>query len=405
MSKIYVLGIDSSDSLRSKQGILERCVLVIASKRQAAFLGNISVPIYPVTPLDEACEQIKQGLSRGNVCVLASGDPLFYGIGRTLIKKFGESRVEIHPALSSLQEAFSRFKFSWDDARIVSLHGRSPHHLPGLLLQSPKSFLFTDRTNSPDRIAATLLDYLTLIGDTHLKEEIMVHVAENIGAADEKISSGTLVETARNTYNPTNVMCLLVPETGRPCRFGLTVEEIAHSRGLITKDEVRAVTLHKLRLPHRGIIWDIGGGSGSVSVEMAALNPALTIYTVEHRNEEIAHIKENIRRFNLFNIVPVHGRAKDTMEALPPPDRVFVGGSDGEMESILAQATSRMAEGGRIVVNSVTRKTRTTTPELMSQYGLKAESVTIAVTREETEKTGNMVKKQANPITIITGTQ
>ena len=400
MSKIYVLGIDSSGSLKAKRKILERCGLIIASKRLAALLGNTFVPIHPIAPIEEACEQIRQGLSCGNVCVLASGDPLFYGIAGKLIKKFGKNQVEVHPALSSLQEAFARFKLSWDDANIISLHGRRPHHIPGLLLQKSKSFVFTDKTNSPDSIAATLLNYLDLVGADHLKQQIVVHIAENLGSADEKVSSGTLIEVAENSYGPMNVLCLLVPEIEKPCCFGLTTEEIAHSRGLITKDEIRAVALHRLRLPHQGILWDIGGGSGSISIEAAALNPTLTIYIVEHRKEEIANIKKNICRFNLFNIVPMHGRAKEVFNDLPDPDRVFVGGSDGEMEEILAQAASRLSFGGRVVVNSVTKKTSEITPKIMKKHGLAPDAVTITVTRENTD-----AKKQPNPITIITGTK
>jgi precorrin-6Y C5,15-methyltransferase (decarboxylating) len=281
---------------------------------------------------------------------------------------------------------------------VVSLHGRSARHLPGLLLAHPKTFVFTDKTNSPDSIARLILAYLALIGAREIRKNCLLHVAEDLGSGREKIRSGSLDEIAERHFSDLNVLCIVLPKA--PCRpgFGLSEDDISHSRGLITKDEIRAATLHRLRLPRTGVFWDIGGGSGSISVEAAAMHPRLTVYTVEHKDEELDNIKENIRRFGLFNIIPVAGRAADVIAGLPDPDAVFVGGSGGELERIITQSAARLSAVGRLVVNGVMEKTRVEAPRLMEAQGMTVESSRITLHRE-----GPDGPLAFNPITIMVG--
>lgn len=401
MSEIFVIGVDSNglsshhDDVRKK---LFHCTRIVCSKRLAACLDAPSAEIFPITPLQEAFAGIEQGLRSGNVAVLASGDPLFFGIGSRIIEHFGGDRVKVYPALSSLQEGFARFKMSWTDAAMVSLHGRTRHHLPGLLLCREKTFVLTDRLHNPAKIAAVLLAYLEGIDEQRITKNIVCHVAENIGMEGEKTTSGSLAEIAHMEFAALNVLCLVVPDLPTRPVFGLRESDFCHSRGLITKDEVRAATLHRLHLPRRGIFWDIGGGSGSVSIEAAAMSPRLTVYTVEHKDEELANIKGNIRRYGLFNIIPTSGRAADLVADLPPPDGVFIGGSSGELEEVVATAAATMEPGARIVVNGVTEKTITDAPKIMRRHGMHVESSTITVTRE-----GPDGPQSFNPITIMVG--
>lgn len=400
-TKINIIGIEDALSLQLHQKVLKQCTLIIATNRHAGLLQTSSIPVHPITPLKKAFDEMKRHLAmdRGPICVLASGDPLFFGIAGTIIQQFGASRVQVFPALSSLQMACARFKLPWNDAHLLSLHGRRSSHLPGLLLNHAKSLAFTDNHNSPDTIAGALLEYLYLIGEETLPNTIIMHIAENLGMDGECISHCSLQEAATRKFSNLNVIAVQVPELRPSTPFGLNVEELAHSRGLITKDEVRAVSLHALRLPPRGIFWDIGGGSGSISIEAAAIQPELIIYTVEHRAEELANIKENIKRFQLFNIIPLAGRAKDLLNTLPPPDRIFVGGSDGEMGTIINTAARRLPAEGRIVVNSVTERTRKSTPQLLQDAGFFLRLSTISICREE-----GGTSSPLNPITIITGT-
>lgn len=403
MYKLFVLGIAESILSASQEKILAQCIVIVGTKRFIALTAHLSCRFTPITPLTEALDSIRTSLQKGNVAVLASGDPLFYGIGRRILAEFPENIVRIYPALSSLQRACALFKIPWDDAKITSLHGRNTGHIPSLLLRNQKNLVLTDTDNSPDRIAGQLFDYLQLIGETALPDRIEMLVAEDLGLASEKLFRGTLFEAGKQQFSSLNIVCLLVPDLSENTtyRFGLTENSIQHSRGLITKNEVRAATFHSLQLPSKGIFWDIGAGSGSLSIEAARSNPELTIYAIEHKPEELENIKNNIVKFGCYNIVPVFGRAPEELVNLPDPDRVFIGGSSGSLADIVDLVTRRLDTDGRLVINGVIEKTVQEAPELMNKHGFTVVSSVIKVTRTESDgRTSDF-----NPITIMTGTR
>ena len=403
MYKLSVLGIAGSLLSSAQEKILAECTLIVGTKRFIELASHLPCRSMAITPLTAALATIRTSLQEGNVAVLASGDPLFYGIGRRLLAEFPENIVQVYPALSSIQRACALFKIPWDDARITSLHGRTSAHIPGLLLAGDKNLVLTDKENSPELIAGRLLDYLHGIGDTFLPNTIKMLVAEDIGLESEKLFSGDLLQGSKQTFSSLNILCLLVPKTsaGMDYRFGLTEDTIQHSRGLITKNEVRAATLHQLQLPSKGVFWDIGAGSGSLSIEAARLNPDLIIYAVEHMEEELENIKNNIVKFRCYNIVPVFGRAPEALIHLPAPDRVFIGGSSGSLSGIVELLDRRLPSDGRLVINGVIEKTVLAAPELMKKYGFKVSSSVLQVTR--TKPDGKAI--DFNPITIMTGTR
>lgn len=401
MFKIVIIGVPCSGLEPRQRQLLESCGAVCGSERLLAMIGELKGPVIPITPLNKALVAIRKNLTATHVGVLASGDPLFFGIARRLLAEFEAGQLEIHPALSSMQEAFARFKLPWDDAGLVSLHGRSHDHVPGLLLSRAKTFVFTDKDHSPAYLARELISYLELIEDSRLIAACRVMVAENIGLENERIFRGTPAETVKKIFSDLNVFCLLSPGTDQRERLGLSEKEVTHSRGLITKDEVRAVTLHRLRLPAEGVFWDVGAGSGSVALEAARLNPGLTIYAVEKKEEELANIKANIRRHRCYNIVPVAGEAQRLLPHLPAPDRVFIGGHGGEIAAIINQAAQRLAGKGRLVINGVLDKTIKAAPQLMAEQGLGVEMCSMEIRRRQ-PGTDEII---LNPITIMTGSR
>lgn len=398
-NKIHIIGVSSSELSSEKRNILTECSLIVGGKRLLHLCDDIPVKTVSITPLNTALAIIRENLAKGNVAVLASGDPLFFGIGKRLIVEFGSEAVQIYPVLSSLQEAFSRFKLPWDDAKIISLHGRNHIHTPGLLLANTKTVVFTDNENSPDKLAAIIVDYLERIGEHSLLADCEILVAEDLGSDDEKLYSGSLQETAASSFSSLNVMCLLSPKNEFESSFGLHEEEIQHSRGLITKAEIRAITLHRLHLPNEGVFWDVGAGSGSISIEAARMNPGLTVYAIERKQEELENIKANIRKYGCYNVIPVAGNALDVLANLPAPHRVFIGGNGGQLEGIVREAASRMADGGSVVANGVIEKTITQAPKIMKDQGLTVTQSRINFSRTDTD--GQEVV--FNPITIITG--
>jgi precorrin-6Y C5,15-methyltransferase (decarboxylating) len=399
---VHLIGVECSGKF-STQGLelIRNCRTLVLSGRHRALLSAIlddlkAVRLIPIAPVQDALQQAARFLTEGDVVVLASGDPLFFGIGRTLLHFFGHDRIAIYPALSSMQLAFSRFKIPWDDAKFLSLHGRTACNLATLLIHD-KVFLFTDLTSSPDRIAKSLL---TECG-SGINTEYVVHVAENIGLDNEKLHTGTLAEIAEQTFDPLNVM-ILIKTSPSPMipSFGLTEEEITHSRGLISKSEVRAASLHALRLPRQGVFWDVGAGSGSVGLEAARLFPELQVMAVEREEEQIKNIQKNRERFQAWNLKHFHGSAMAILKDLPSPDRVFIGGSGGQLRDIIDQAAERLRPGGRIVVNAVLEKTAQEAPAYLHAQGL---AVTLSEIKVNRRHYPEQQSQALHPITIIVG--
>ena len=405
MFRIFLIGVGSQGLTGEQAGMLARCGLIVGDIRHLALVEEMAGEKLAISPLAPVLERIRLVLASGDVGVLASGDPLFFGIGRRLLKEFKHEQLVVFPALSTMQEACARFKLPWDDMALVSLHGRKALHAPGLLLAREKTFAFTDHRNTPARLARQLVEYLKLIEADDLLVQCRVHVAENLGAKEERLFSGTLAEAAGQEFAGLNVLIVTRP---RPATedlpvFGLSEEEIAHSRGLITKDEMRAVTLHALRLPSRGVFWDLGAGSGSISVAAARMHPGLTVCAVDHTAESMANVQRNIRRFGCYNVIPVQGAAPAVLSSLPDPDRVFIGGSGGKLSEIIGQAARRLPSGGRLVVNGVTGQTVAEAPQCMVDHGLQ-----VAMTRIQIERTTFPEREPGtilNPITVMTGSK
>lgn len=400
MFKIFLIGIAANRVEPDQLKVISDCKLVVSSSRHQPLVAKTGRNIVPITPLQQMLENVASALHNGNVAILASGDPLFFGVGRKIIQRFGAEHVRITPALSSVQLACARLQEPWDDMHILSLHGRRHEHLPGTILQHSRTMLFTDPMNSPDRIAEVLLNALQNLGDHKLIEAVKVAVVENAGLDSERVTRGSLKEISGQSFEPLNLMLIKQPKRESAIRFGLSQADFNHSRGLITKDEVRAATLHQLRLPEGGVFWDVGAGSGSVSVAGGILNPDLQVYAIERHPEELANIKANIIKHSAFNVQVIEGAAPDMLADLPNPNRVFIGGSGGNLEGILNHCVPRLVQGGRIVVNSVLEKTARLAPEILHCLQLKVDVRRISVSRwnygEETEK-------KLNPITLVTG--
>lgn len=408
-SVIHIFGVDGSGiDIALLLPALKKAVAVVSGRRVydtlRKQLRDDPLPrLIPVVPLADCITSMKDCLEEGDVVVLASGDPLFFGIGRRMIETFPDCPIDVHPAVSSMQLAFARFGIPWDDAKFVSLHGRSSDkYLGSRLLRHAKVFLLTDPRNSPDVIAEKMLRQY----DREVTETVRCHVGECLGLPAERLHSGSLSEIAAKTFVDPNVMILLNPEVHDREKtvplFGLKEKEISHSRGLLTKNEVRAAAIHALRLPRHGVLWDVGAGSGSVGLEAGRVFPQMDVFSVEKEEEQWKNIEENIKRFKVLNMNLIKGDAPDSLKGLPLPDRVFIGGSGGNLQPILEYCVEQLLPGGIVVVNAVIARTANLAPEILYTLGLEVEIKEIAVQRfsypqEETQR--------FNPITIIVGSK
>jgi precorrin-6Y C5,15-methyltransferase (decarboxylating) len=286
------------------------------------------------------------------VCVLASGDPFFYGVGRAVVDAVGAEHVDVVPNVSSAQWAFAKVGESWHDAAFVSVHGRTMRGLSVRLRHARKAALLTDAEHSPPRIAAHLLDY----GDRTWR----AWVCENLAGDGERVRSFTLEDLAKVTdVGALNVLLLVRDATWRPPASIPYRPEDSFARrmpkkGLITKREVRILSFAALDLRPADVVWDIGAGSGAVAIEAALLAYEGRTYAVEVEAEGASICRDNVRSHGADNVEVIEGRAPDALAALESPDAVFIGGSKGSMQEIIDVAWKRLSPGGRIVANAIT---------------------------------------------------
>jgi len=353
----------------------------------------------PIVPLDTCFTAVTDVLSRHSVLFLLSGDPLFFGLGKRIGGMFPGANIRYLPALSYMQRCFAHIGMNWEDAEFHSVHGR-PLETLAQKITCKKLFVFTDPQNSPDAIAGFLRKRL---GDE--ASAYTVHVGEQIGTVRERFITGSLEDIAAMTFAQPNSMILLdtSDEDRRiQARFGLHEHDIHHSRGLITKDEVRAAVIHRLRLPEGGVFWDIGAGSGSISIEAARLHRSLSVYAVEKNREQLGNISTNRSKYGCRNIQIVDGAAPEILADLPIPDCVFIGGSGGRLEDIIAYLDTRFTTPLHVVVTAVLEKTAKTAPEKLHAAGFDV-AVSIIKTSRFTYPEQDTIT--FNPITIICGTR
>jgi precorrin-6Y C5,15-methyltransferase (decarboxylating) len=348
--------------------------------------------------LSQALEYIDEQRRQRRVVVLASGDPLFFGIAGIVTRKLGANAVNLHPQVSSLQLAFARLGEAWQDAGLESVHGRPMKGLAQRIDGQKKVALLTDETNNPAEIAKYLLHY----GMT----EYDAFVGENLGGEEERYGHWSLAEMAESTFSPLNVVILLRRSDAPPSRkgFGFEDEEFSQrkpDKGLITKKEIRVLSLSELKLSETSIVWDIGAGSGSVAVECARLASRGEVYAIEKNEDDLANVIENQIKFRT-DFTVVHGKAPQGLEHWPDPDAVFIGGSGGELKELIALCVNRLRPEGRIVINAATIETLATAQEALKESGCVPRISLVQVSRSKPIL--HMTRFEGlNPIYIITG--
>ncbi|MGO9016077.1 MAG: precorrin-6y C5,15-methyltransferase (decarboxylating) subunit CbiE [Dissulfurispiraceae bacterium] len=416
-NKITVIGIGYKPFDKKTREIVLSSDVIVASKRLLdVFQGYVEFEdvrdkVMVLNNINETIEFIRINYKTKKIALIASGDPMFSGIGRRAVDELGKDAVEIIPDLSSIQIAFSRIKEPWDDAFLISLHGgpdpakrrRLPYEIqeiPLLVERHNKIAILTDRENNPVEIARIL----SLSPIAHSLSP-MLYVCEKLGYADEKITVGSPEDIAGKFFSDPNVVIILsskpIARGSKPSAitFGLREDEISHSRGLITKDEIRSVTIHKLRLPQSGVFWDIGSGSGSIAIEAARLFPGLKVFAIEKNNEQIQNIKKNKIRFEASNIEIVEGVAPDVLKELPSPDRVFIGGSGGQLEEIISLLTKKMFSGVA-VINATKIETLARAITEMQKAGFRVDISQVSVSRTKAVDNGNFLSA-LNPVFIV----
>jgi len=354
---VYIVGVgdDGMAGLtESARRIVAEASLLAGSPRMLEAADGSAEKLPFTSDLEAAVRKIDQESKRRKVVVLVGGDPLFYGVAQLLVDRLGKDRVEITPHVSSMQLAFARVKEDWDEAFLGDASRHGIEQILDRIRVSERAGLFTTETWPPQLVARAM----TAAG----LDAFRIYVCENLGTRNEVVTQGSPSEIAEMEFGPLAVM-VLVRETGIPDPqrrggamrlFGNPDDAFRQSRpkrGLLTPAEVRVLALAELNLRPEHNFWDVGAGSGAVSIEAAKLAPKGRVFAIEPDNDDAALIRQNAETFGATNIDVIVERAPGVFSRLPIPDAVFIGGLGRETVGILGAAFARLKPGGHLAVN------------------------------------------------------
>lgn len=392
---ISVIGLHGGESFgRAASSALAAADVVVAAPRHAGQVarGAHQRHIELSGPLHAVLDQVEAAQGAGEtVAVLASGDPGFFGIVRMLGERFGTDHIEVHPAPSSVALAFGRIGTNWDDAVVVSAHGRPMAAALDAVARFPKVAVLTAPQHTPELLGKALAD--AGCGPR------TVAVASRLGEPGEAVARTGLAGLAAGTFDPMSIVIFLDPvgegaADDASLTWGLAEQEFDHRGGLITKSEVRAVALGKLSLPRNGVLWDVGAGSGSAGIECARLSPRLRVIAIERSEDDAGRIRANAKRHGVAVEVVV-GSAPEALADLPQPDRVFAGG--GGMD-VVRTCFDALAPGGTLVATHVL------VDRAADAWALLGNSVQIAASRAVPIADGFRLDAQ-NPVFVSWGSR
>ena len=326
--------------------------------------------------------------------VLLSGDIGFYSGATALYDKLGAYEVESIPGISSLVYFCAKLHTTWQDVTLVSAHGRE-HDAVGAIQSNAKTFCLTGGKTKVEDICRELTQ--RGLGD------VEIAAGERLSYDDERIVRGAARELCEQKFADLAVMVAwnpspLVREYGAPA---LPDSAFERGRAPMTKEEVRALAIAKLRIAPNHVVWDVGAGTGSVSIEAALAANRGTVYAVEKKGDALDLLERNRASHGLPNMVVVAGEAPAALEELPAPDRVFIGGSSGELGTIVnvaAAANPRV----RICATAVTIETLGALMECLKDNGIDdADIVQVAVSRADKVGSYHLMRAE-NPIYLVT---
>jgi len=406
MNTINVIGIGQGkkDLTPAHLKLIQEADLLVGGRRHLELFGCHGKETLVISgAIEHLIDQIKEQMLCKKIVVLASGDPLFYGIGTTLTRFIENRYLKIHPNISSVSAAFAAIGESWHDAKIISLHGKTGHNFPfSSLAGEAKVAFLTDKNQDPGFIASMLL--------RKKLSNFRFYVLENLGDdKKEKISwfedYGKILSLE---FAHPNIVVLL--KSGNPRHFvspethiGMDDSLYRHSNGLITKSEIRSITLSKLELVKKDhILWDIGSGSGSVGIEASFQVPWGQVFAIEKNQDRIPDIIRNIQMFNQSNIKILNLDFPEGSEQLPDPDRIFIGGGGSQLEPIMETCCLRLQEQGTMVINTILIQNMVTAIRVLKKNHFSPEMVHIQVSRSKPMPYGDRLDP-LNPVWIISG--
>ena len=416
---IDVIGTDAGApaSLPAPQQTLLRAAAVIAAPQrlQAAlqdWLGDAKPELLNSDEPRALVDNLKSRAADQAVVVLASGDPLWFGLGRILCDRIGAERLRFHPAPTSLQLAFSRIGRPWQDADWVSLHGRDPEILASTLQKRPAALAVLTDPNQGGAITVQ-----QMLRSSGLEASTDLWLCENLGHPDERVQLIAPHAALPTDLQPLLIALLIAREPAAPDPHqlplfglddGLYLQHSDHP-GLMTKREVRIQLLAELALPPQGVLWDLGAGTGSVGLEALRLRPGLQLLAVERRAGGAQLIQRNAQRLGVSPAAVLEADATTVLNGglpsqLSQPDRVLLGGGGAQRERLLQEVLTRLRSGGVVVIPLASIEALASVRPLLENAGLAVRVQQLQAWRGQPLGDGTRLAPM-NPTLIVTGTK
>ena len=393
--KVYLIGMGMGhpDTLTARAAAaIAACPVLLGAPRLLEPYGDHTC--VPLVRSQEIADYIDSA-PKGPVGVLLSGDLGFYSGARGLWQALAGHEIISIPGISSLSYFCAALGTPWQDAHVVSVHGRQADPV-GAVRSHPKTFLLTGGATRAQDVCAAL--------DRAGLGDLDCAVGERLSYPDERIVTGAAHTLAGETFDDLSVMLVYNPApVQRPWQApGLRDGDFQRGEAPMTKEEIRWLAVCKLRLAPCHVVWDVGAGTGSVSAECAQAACQGQVYAVERDREALELLAANRAGLGLSNLAIVPGAAPAALAPLPAPDRVFIGGSGGSLEAIVRLALEKNP-AARIVITAITLETLAQATALCRALDLAdVEIVQVAVTRTRRVGGYHMAQGQ-NPVWIISG--
>jgi precorrin-6Y C5,15-methyltransferase (decarboxylating) len=364
--------------------------LVLTTPRLFTKLGHLN-PNSKVCGLSEIEGLIHMNKNLDHIAILASGDVGFYSLSSTLQKSLPEFQVTWTNGMSSLQTLAARMQQDYTNVRTVSVHGRDRSVVP-FVSYHEHVFVLTGGAHKAHDVIQTLI--CAGLG------AVTVTVGENLSDEEERIISDAAVRMSDLRFDNLSVMWIYNPNCVHWTR-GLKDEDFERAKVPMTKAAVRSVSLSKLDVQPHEVVYDVGAGTGAVAISLARQANESFVYAIEKSADAVQLIRKNRMKLGAFNLNIIQGSAPECLANLPAPDKVFIGGSSGQLTSVV-EVVRKKNPKVRIVVNAITLETMQEVLDCFDQLGFKVEIQCMAVTDVEPVGRYHMMKAQ-NPVYVISG--
>lgn len=391
------IGMGTPDHLTGEaRAAFEKADCILGSGRMLDFFQNTGKPLFDAYDPAKMLTYVQEHPEHRTIAVALSGDVGFYSGARRLISAFGNAgiRTKLITGISSVTYFCSRLQIPWEDVKLMSIHGRRENLIAAVRTHFRTFTLLGGRDN-----VASLCEKLEKYGF----ENVKLYIGERLHYPEERITEGTPAELKEKAFDSLCVAIIENPSYMSGLRSCIPDEEFQRGDAPMTKSEVRSLSVAKLNLNRDSIAWDIGAGTGSVTIEMALAAADGEVYAIEKKPAAAALIEENARRFGTPNVEVHVGTAPEALTDLPAPTHAFIGGSSGNMKEILQLLLAKNPQI-RVVINAITLETVAEANSCFKELGFTDVDIT-QIQAAKAKKVGpyEMMMGQ-NPVYIFAGT-